>query len=203
MSEIEFIPNEITIQEMVDTSPPPPIEQDKAKRPEVSIANAKRKGMKYKPRKPKESPSASFEQLLTASEPIQPKVEEVKEVKQERKDDEQDLKQTISDIKPSVEQVKVTQQQKVYITGRMFLFMINMVIPFSFATIYNMFSKKEKVKSEDIKLTQEEMNDLEELADEVTKEIIGTISPMSQFIMYMGICYGAKMMFAPRYQVNE
>lgn len=195
MSEIEFIPNEITIEEMVDIPPAPDsILDDKPKR------NATRKGMKYKPRKPKESPSVSFEQPITASETVQQPSSPIQE---EKKDDEKDLENTISEIKPNSEEVKLNQQQKVYITGRMFLFMLNIVAPFTFSSLWNMFNKKEKVKSEDIKLTQEELSEVEELADEVTKEIIGTLSPMTQMMMYLGICYGAKLMFAKKYSPDQ
>lgn len=121
--------------------------------------------------------------------------------------DEPELIQTIEEIKPSeavVEEAKqLSQPERVYITGRMFLFMINFVAPELFAYLWNTFRKNQQVKSEDIKLTTEEVAEIEPLADEVTKEILGTLSPLTQFLMYLSICYGSKLMFAKKYKPSE
>lgn len=198
-TEYETVPSpEVTISEMVGN----PIQFDLPKQEEEpkSKYNSTRKGMKYKPRKPKEV----TEQVIDIPKDLeQPKSETINEPTT-KKDDSDDLKKTIEEIKPAGStDVKLTQQQKVYITGRMFLFMLNIVAPFTFSSIWNMFNKNQKVKSEDLKLTKEELDEVEELADEVTKEIIGSLSPMSQLLMYLGICYGAKLMFAPKYAPSD
>lgn len=120
--------------------------------------------------------------------------------------DEPELIQTIEEIKPepsAVEHVQLTEPQKVFISGRMFLMMINFIAPEAFAMMYNLFNKKQKIKSDDLKLTDEEKNEVEPLADEVAREIMSNTSPMTQFLMYMGIIYGSKLMFAKKYPVEN
>lgn len=130
----------------------------------------------------------------------QPETTTEQPVTEIRNDDEPELIEVIEEIKPDEGTTEAEQKtHKVYITGRMFLFMINLVAPSTFAFIWNLYNKEQKVRIDDLRLSPDELKDVEELADEVTKDVIGTLSPMTQLLMFLGIAYGSKLMFAPKF----
>lgn len=193
MSEtIENNPNQSEEASMlVDIGPPVEVTSTELQFDLPKKKRGPKVGTKYKPRKKKEETQVTEEHR-----------DQNDAVIEEKKDDEKEMIEVIEELKPDVP-ASEEKTHKVFITGRMFLFMINLVAPSTFAFIYNLYSKESKVKIEDLRLAPDEIAEVEELADEVTKDVIGNLSPMTQLLMFLGIAYGSKLMFAQKYKVKK
>lgn len=140
----------------------------------------------------------------SGGEPLPPKL---------KKDDESDLfaylktekgaaqiKETKIEPKaePKAEAVPNTlKKHRVFITGAMFLFALDMLVPNVIAGCYNFFAP-DLIKADDLKLTPKEREELGALADEVVEELLNRLSPLEQFMFYTGILYGSKVAWAPK-----
>jgi hypothetical protein len=84
-----------------------------------------------------------------------------------------------------------------YVSGYLFLICLDVVLPEMLIYIFGMYDKKFKeINAKDLQLTEDEKKIIEPLADEVVKELFGTMSPVSQFIFTMSFMYGGKLMVA-------
>lgn len=84
-----------------------------------------------------------------------------------------------------------------YLTGAIVLMMIDAVIPSVLIKMMSMANPKYKsIKTKEIKLSKEQKNDLEPLADEVVKQMTVTMSPMTAFLVCTSLIYGTNIMTA-------
>jgi hypothetical protein len=88
-----------------------------------------------------------------------------------------------------------TQKNKVYISGAMFLFALDLIIPKSIEFVYS-FLGLEFTDSKSIRLDENEKKDLRPMCDEVVNELLASLTPLQQFMLYTGIIYGSKISFA-------
>ena len=86
-------------------------------------------------------------------------------------------------------------KHKVYISGAMFLFAIDLIIPKTIEFAYGFMNLK-FTKPEALKMDDEEKKDLAPLCDSVVDEILAGLSPLQQFMLYTGVIYGSKVMYA-------
>lgn len=87
-----------------------------------------------------------------------------------------------------IETQNVTNETKYIIKGKMLLFLIDSVLPFGIVMLYNKIKGK-KIDAKDIRLTTDEKDELEHLADEVAKTIGGTGSPLMTLTVSMALIY--------------
>jgi hypothetical protein len=90
------------------------------------------------------------------------------------------------------------QTNKVYISGAMFIFCIDFILPNFIKYAYEFTNKNYTIDKENIQLDKQEKEEVIPLANEVVKEIFGNASPMSQFLFYMSIMYMGKLTFAEK-----
>ena len=84
-----------------------------------------------------------------------------------------------------------------YLTGAIILMMIDAVIPSVLIKMMSMANPKYKsIKTKEIKLSKEQKNDLEPLADEVVKQMTVNMSPMTAFRVCTSLIYGTNIMTA-------
>lgn len=129
----------------------------------------------------------------------------------EKKDDESDLFANLktkegaaqieetnkSLVEPARAAPNTLKKHRVFITGAMFLFALDMLVPNVIAGCYN-FLAPDRIKADDLKLTPKEREELGALADEVVEELLNRLSPLEQFMFYTGILYGSKVAWAPK-----
>ena len=82
---------------------------------------------------------------------------------------------------------------KNYFTGLLVLTLIDAIAPAGITFLLKKNDPTKKINPKDFKLTDDEMKSLEPLADEVIKLYIGTLDPLSAFIISVIIIYGAKI----------
>ena len=82
-----------------------------------------------------------------------------------------------------------------YLTGSIILMMIDAVIPSVLLKIMSFSNPKYKaIKTKDIKLSKDQKQDLEPLADEVVKTMTVAMSPVSAFLLCTSLIYGTNLM---------
>lgn len=82
-----------------------------------------------------------------------------------------------------------------FISGALFLIAIDSVFPSAICFIMGFIDKKYKfVNKKKLKLTEEEKEELEPLANEVVKLIFGYMPPLQAFLICMSIVYAGKVM---------
>lgn len=79
-------------------------------------------------------------------------------------------------------------ETKYIIKGKMLLFLLDSILPFGIVLVYNKIRGK-KIEPSKIKLTSDEKDELEHLADEVAKTIGGTGSPLMTLTVSMALIY--------------
>jgi len=96
--------------------------------------------------------------------------------------------------KESFSQKQTDKNTSYKIKGATLLFFIDLICPEIFAFLANKIYKKNKIKGQQIKLTQEEKQELEPIADEVALQIgMDNISPVTQLSVSLVIMYGTKI----------
>lgn len=96
--------------------------------------------------------------------------------------------------KESFSQKQTDKNTSFKIKGATLLFFIDLICPEIFAFLANKIYKKNKIKGQQIKLTQEEKQELEPIADEVALQIgMDNISPVTQLSVSLVIMYGTKI----------
>jgi hypothetical protein len=82
-----------------------------------------------------------------------------------------------------------------YLTGSLILIMIDAVLPTVIVKIMGMINPKYKsIKTKQIKLSKEQKEDLEPLANEVVKTITVNMSPTSAFVVCLSLIYGSNIL---------
>ena len=96
------------------------------------------------------------------------------------------------------EQAKEKERQfSNFVSGYLFLLCIDTLLPELLIFLFSRYDKKfREVDKKDLKLTADEKKELEPLADEVVKELFGTMSPVSQFIFTISFLYSGKLAIA-------
>lgn len=120
-----------------------------------------------------------------------------------------DTGRTISDTNPlNLDEFKkvdgITQQstpQEVnagkFITGGLMLICVDALLPATIIKVMSIFDKDLKtIKTKEIKLSSEQMEDLEPLASEAVKGMVTTMSPMSAFMTAMLMVYAGNTLSA-------
>lgn len=82
---------------------------------------------------------------------------------------------------------------KNYFTGLLVLTLIDAIAPAGITFLLKKNDPTKKINPNSLKLTDDEMKSLEPLADEVIKLYIGTLDPLSAFVISVIIIYGAKV----------
>jgi len=96
--------------------------------------------------------------------------------------------------KESFSQKQTDKNTSFKIKGATLLFFIDLICPEIFAFLANKIYKKNKIKGQQIKLTQEEKQELEPIADEVALQMgMDNISPVTQLSVSLVIMYGTKI----------
>lgn len=152
-----------------------------------------------------ERKKAQKKEMQDGSHPLQEEDQHPEEVTVEI-DNSDDFDQLIEEVTEEKETVKPSSdsyhpavtQNKVYISGAMFVFCIDFIVPNFIAYSYQFFSKGMTIDPQDLKLEKVEKDEVIPLANEVVKEVFSNASPMSQFLFYMGIMYMGKMTFAEK-----
>jgi hypothetical protein len=86
------------------------------------------------------------------------------------------------------------QQFKVMINGYMLLAFIDFIMPLAFIKIGGyLYPDIKKLKAKDIKLTQDQKDNLKEIADHMAQFVFQKMNPMTAFILMLGISYGGNM----------
>jgi hypothetical protein len=82
------------------------------------------------------------------------------------------------------------------VRGYMILLVLDFVLPMGITFLLRKTNnpKFNKLKAKDIKLSDDEFDDLEPVADEVAKDIQLNLSPMTQLFLGMSIIYGGKIL---------
>lgn len=82
------------------------------------------------------------------------------------------------------------------VRGYMILLVLDFVLPMGITFLLSKTSnpKFKNIKAKDIKLTDDEFDDLEPVADEVAKDVQLNLSPMTQLFLGMAIIYGGKLL---------
>jgi len=80
-----------------------------------------------------------------------------------------------------------------FLTGEMFMTLIDVVFPLLIATIHNMASKKVKINSDDLCLTDKQKKSLEALADKVAKGINIEANPVAALGVMLCAMYATKV----------
>lgn len=131
---------------------------------------------------------------------------------------EDDSKALLNDLQPQPGQQQAGQQQQqqgapntagqssqpqpqkfeVNISGAMFLFALDTVVPGAMALAYNFLSTKNTVDHKALKMDAQEMEQLTPSADAVVKELLSGLSPLQQFMLFTFIMYGSKLMYAEK-----
>ena len=89
------------------------------------------------------------------------------------------------------------QINKIQLSGKMLLLLIDFVFPLLSLKIVSMFdSRAQKIKVSEIKLTKEEKTELEPFADEVSKYLTEYINPLYALPILLTITYSGKIMIA-------
>lgn len=84
-----------------------------------------------------------------------------------------------------------------YLTGAIILMMVDAVIPSVLIKMMSIANPKYKsIKTKEIKMSKEQKNDLEPLADEVVKSMTVNMSPMTAFLVCTSLIYGTNIMSA-------
>ena len=102
--------------------------------------------------------------------------------------------ETNQEEKESFSQKQTDENTSFKIKGATLLFFIDLICPEIFAFLANKIYKKNKIKGQQIKLTQEEKQELEPIADEVALQMgMDNISPITQLSVSLLIMYGSKI----------
>lgn len=82
------------------------------------------------------------------------------------------------------------------VRGYMILLVLDFVLPMGITFLLKKTNnpKFKNIKPKDIKLTDDEFDDLEPVADEVAKDVQLNLSPMTQLFLGMSIIYGGKIL---------
>lgn len=84
-----------------------------------------------------------------------------------------------------------------YLTGAIILMMVDAVIPSVLIKMMSMVNPKYKtIRTKEIKMSKDQKNDLEPLADEVVKSMTMNMSPMTAFLVCTSLIYGTNIMSA-------
>lgn len=84
-----------------------------------------------------------------------------------------------------------------YLTGAIILMMVDAVIPSVLIKMMSMANPKYKsIRTKDVKMSKDQKNDLEPLADEVVKSMVVSMSPMTAFLVCTSLIYGTNIMSA-------
>jgi len=86
-----------------------------------------------------------------------------------------------------------TGKHKVYISGAMFLFALDLLLPKTISFVYGTFLGLEFTNPKELKLDEDDKKDLAPLCDDVVEELLNTLSPLQQFMLYTGILYATKV----------
>lgn len=118
-------------------------------------------------------------------------------------DDEAALKAKLSDFKKADEPTapeggeqppQAAKLPPIIISGAVFLSMIDFVCPRLIMFIYSFIDERTKnVDVADLKLTKQQITDLEPVAGEVSKIVFAEINPLVAFGMMLGVSYFANM----------
>ena len=77
------------------------------------------------------------------------------------------------------------------------LIMIDAILPATIIKVVSIFNKDLKtIKTKEIRLSTEQMEDLEPLANEAIKGVVTTMSPMNAFVMALIMLYAGNTMGA-------
>lgn len=81
-----------------------------------------------------------------------------------------------------------------HISGKMFLTVLDIVMSNIVVRGYGMIDKRAaKIDINEMRLTKEEKGELTEIADAVSKELLGNTSPMAQFFIGLSAIYADKL----------
>lgn len=84
-----------------------------------------------------------------------------------------------------------------FITGGLLLICVDALMPATIIKVLSIFDKDLKtIKTKEIKLSSEQIEDLEPLANEAVKGIVMTMSPMSAFLTALMMVYAGNTMSA-------
>ena len=84
-----------------------------------------------------------------------------------------------------------------FITGGLMLICVDALLPATIIKVLSIFDKDLKtIKTKEIKLSSEQIEDLEPLANEAVKGIVMTMSPMSAFLTALMMVYAGNTMSA-------
>lgn len=86
---------------------------------------------------------------------------------------------------------------EVHISGALFLMALDIVLPGVIATVYNMVAPN-TVNSNDLRLDAEDRKELEGAANVAVKELLASMNPLQQFIMFTSFMYIGKLMTAEK-----
>lgn len=127
------------------------------------------------------------------------KINETKEKTGEEKLNEflSSFEEVKSEAKESAPTTPAQSEQgkfKVQVSGYMLLIVTDIFIPSLITYFVHRYKPETKktFKTSDIKMTDDEKKELEELADEVARELFGKIEPLPAFLLSISILYGAK-----------
>lgn len=93
--------------------------------------------------------------------------------------------------------VAAKQKFEVHVTGAMFLFMLDAIVPGAISLLYNAVSS-DKVESKSLKMTPEDKQDLEKISDAVVGDLLGALTPLQQFALMLSLMYASKLTYAPK-----
>jgi hypothetical protein len=97
----------------------------------------------------------------------------------------------ISSDSPNPTEVNATR----YLTGSLVLIMIDAVLPSIIVKLMSIANPKYKsIKTKSIKLSKEQKDDLEPLANEVVKTLTVNMSPTSAFVVCLSLIYGSNVL---------
>ena len=94
---------------------------------------------------------------------------------------------------PEISNDRPSQPMQIFISGRLLLGITDAVIPTAIIKGGRLIGYKTNKKRSDLMLTDAEVDLLEPLADNVSKEIFAQLTPIQQFLIALGGIYGSKL----------
>lgn len=93
---------------------------------------------------------------------------------------------------------ELLEKYKVHISGAMALVALDFIAANVIVRLYNLIAPDKIEDKSQLKLTDEEKKDIVDLADVIVKELLETLSPLQQFLIWMSVLYGTKITYATK-----
>lgn len=101
-----------------------------------------------------------------------------------------------STIDVSVKDEKRTIKTDSVLTGMMLITIIDLIFPLVVTVMHNKFSKKVKIKVNDIKMSKTQQNQISDLADQVVQQLDIQANPVHMFFISLAGIYGLNVIEA-------